>query len=116
MPTPRENAASISTEQVLVVAGGYSTNAYLDIVEVMNITTKAWSTLSPLPEIISSLSATVFGDTLYLAGGIRNYRASKSVFSCFLPELLASYSLGSKPQQPSPNTWRNIKLYYYLAG
>ena len=70
MPTPRQSAACITTEQSLVVAGGEgSGDDYLDIVEVMNINTKQWTTVSPLPQKQTELSAIVCGDTLYLAGG-----------------------------------------------
>ena len=65
MPTPRETPACITTEQSLVVAGGFG-NGYLDTVEVMNINTKQWTAASPLPQKQTELSATVCGDTLYL--------------------------------------------------
>ena len=69
MPTPRKSVACITTEQSLVVVGGKGSGGVLDIVEVMNINTKQWTTVSPLPQKQSLLSATVCGDTLYLAGG-----------------------------------------------
>ena len=70
MPTPRQSVACITTEQSLVIAGGYVSGDFLDIVEVMNINTKQWTTVSPLPQKQQQLSATVCGDTLYLAGGV----------------------------------------------
>ena len=112
MPTPRELVACITTEQSLVVAGGYGSGGFLDIVEVMNINTKQWTTVSPLPQKQSSLSATVCGDTLYLAGGWISYNPSKSVFACSLTDLLtSSNSLGSKIRQTfslSRNVWKEI--------
>ena len=69
MPTPRRSVACITTEQSLVVAGGNGSGGFLDTVEVMNINTKQWTTVSPLPQKQSQLSAIVYGDTLYLAGG-----------------------------------------------
>ena len=125
MPTPRRSVACITTEQSLVVAGG-SGSGDLDIVEVMNINTKQWTTVSPLPQKQSQLSATVCGDTLYLAGGIGSgYKSSggwikssfistpsKSVYTCSLTDLLtSSNSLGSKTQQTlfqSQNVWKEI--------
>ena len=59
MPTPRSSVACITTEQSLVVAGGYGSGRFLDIVEVMNINTKQWTTVSPLPQKQTELSATV---------------------------------------------------------
>ena len=113
MPTPRQSVACITTEQSLVVAGGYGSGDWLDVVEVMNINTKQWTTVSPLPQKQTELSATVCGDTLYLAGGFdRGYAPSKSVFTCSLTDLLtSSNSLGSKIRQTFPqsqNVWKEI--------
>ena len=99
MPTPRTAEACVTTEQALVVAGGYAGGS-LATVEVMNISTKQWTTASPLPQKQYNLSGTVCGDTLYLAGGLRGYTRSKSVFACSLPDLLTSSdSLGSSIRQ-----------------
>ena len=111
MPSPRESVACIITEQSLVVAGGNGSGGFLDIVEVMNINTKQWTTVSPLPQKQSLLSATVCGDTLYLAGGF-DLNTSKSVFTCSLTDLLtSSNSLGSKIRRTlyqSQNVWKEI--------
>ena len=40
MHTPRVHVACVTTEQALVVAGGYEGGGYLDTVEVMNTDTK----------------------------------------------------------------------------
>ena len=112
MPTPRWLVACITIEQSLVVAGGRGSGSVLDIVEVMNINTKQWTTVSPLPQKQSLLSATVCGDTLYLAGGWINFNPSKSVFTCSLTDLLtSSNSVGSKIRQTfsqSQNVWKQI--------
>ena len=113
MPTPRQSVACITTEQSLVIAGGYVSGDFLDIVEVMNINTKQWTTVSPLPQKQQQLSATVCGDTLYLAGGVDSgFTQSKSVFTCSLTDLLTSFnSLGSKIRQTfsqSQNVWKQI--------
>ena len=109
MPTPRQSVACITTEQSLVVAGGEGSGGHLDTVEVMNINTKQWTTVSPLPQKQSALSSTVCGDTLYLAGGIdSSYKSSKSVFTRSLTDLLtSSNSLGAKIRQ-SQNVWKEI--------
>ena len=113
MPTPRWLVACITTEQSLVVAGGEGSGGDLDIVEVMNINTKQWTTVSPLPQKQTELSATVCGDTLYLAGGVDiGRRSSKSVFTCSLTDLLtSSNSLGSKIRptfSQRQNVWKEI--------
>ena len=109
MQTPRKSAASVTTEQVLVVAGGYSGEC-INTVEVMYVPSKQWSTVSPLPQM---LSGTVCGDSLYLAGGnTKGYVPSRSVFSCSIADLLPTNKLGSKlfrSLSRSQNVWRWIK-------
>ena len=113
MPTPRQSVACITTEQSLVGAGGNASGGFLDIVEVMNINTKQWTTVCLLPQKQQQLSAIVCGDTLYLAGGFDSgYKSSKSVFTCSLTDLLtSSNSLGSKIRRTfsqSKNVWKEI--------
>ena len=111
MPTPRMTATCVTTEQALVVAGGYD-GSHLTTVEVMNISTKQWTTVSPLPQKRFLLSGTVCGDTLYLAGGRRDCTPSKSVFACSLPDLLtSSNSLVSRIRQTlsqRQNVWKEV--------
>ena len=68
MPTPRRSTACITTEKALVVVGGYTSDE-LATVEVMDIKTKQWTTVCPLPWKLQSFSGIVCGDSLYLAGG-----------------------------------------------
>ena len=108
MPTPRSLATCVTTKQALVVAGGYD-GSRLTTVEVMNISTKQWTTVSPLPQKQSLLSGTVCGDTLYLAGGLSDSTPSKSVFACSLPDLLtSSHSLGSRILSQRQNVWKEV--------
>ena len=62
----------------------------------MNISTLQWTRVSPLPRRCLCLSAVVFQDTLYLAGG---NGLSKSVFTCFLPDLLPPTAIESTAHQ-----------------
>ena len=113
MITRRMLAACVTTEQSLVVLGGFGDGGDLDIVEVMNINTKLWTIVSSLPQKQQQLSATVCGDTLYLAGGLKEYEPSKSVFTCSLTDLLtSSNSLGSKLRRvfsQKQNAWKEIQ-------
>ena len=86
MPRSRRKTTCIATEQALVVAGGYK-DVFLATVEVMDINTKQWTTVSPLPQKLWLLSGIVCGDSLYLAGGFAEYLGSKSVLTCSLPDL-----------------------------
>ena len=97
MPTPRDSAACVITEQALIVAGGLGEgNNPLDIVEVMNMATKQWALVAQLPLNCSNISVTIFQDTLYVAGGLQ---ISKSAFACSLPDLWSS----------SKKVWKEIE-------
>ena len=101
MPTPRCRTACITTEKALVVAGGEA-DSYLATVEVMDINTKQWTTVCPLPQKLRSPSGIVCGDSLYLAGGLTSGFGSKSVFACSLPDLWQPETLTRS------NVWKKI--------
>ena len=88
MPTPRSETVSLTTQHTLIVAGGYDGNKYLDIVEVMDIPTRRWSTANPLPHPLGRASGTICGDKFYLAGGfVAVGEPSKSVVTCSVTNL-----------------------------
>jgi hypothetical protein len=117
MPTPRSSAACVTTKQHLVVTGGLGDGGSLDIVEVMNINSKQWTTASPLPMKCMSLSAALIEDTLYLAGGMVGdlngrgalmYRILKNVFTCSFSDLISP----PKTRQPfvlGSDLWKEVK-------
>ena len=110
MPKSRYNTACITTEKALVVAGGYAgDNKDLATVEVMDINTKQWTTVCPLPQKLGLLSVIVCGDSLYLAGGLGS-SWSKSVFTCSLPDLWQPETLGSRIRRTftRSNVWKEI--------
>ena len=114
MPTPRSLTACITTEKALVVAGGYA-GGDLATVEVMDMNTKQWTTVCPLPQKASELSSIVCGDSLFLAGGCTGVQWSKSVFTSFLPDLWKPKTLRSRIQQTifrsdkrNLSAWREI--------
>ena len=118
MPTPRSRTACITTEEALVVAGGRA-GGDLATVEVMDINTKQWTTVCPLPKDLQLISGIICGDSLYLAGGIMHlpgsthytvYLGSKSVFTCSLPDLWQPEALGSRIRRTltRSNVWKEI--------
>ena len=114
MPTPRYSAVCITTEKALVVAGGRAGDD-LVTVEVMDINTKQWTTVCPLPQTLWLPSVIVSGDSLYLAGGISRFSVSKSVFTCSLPDLWQPETLGSRIRRTltrqtltRSNVWKEI--------
>ena len=114
MPTPRSKTASVTTEQALIVAGGHTGAGRLDTVEVMDIPSQQWTTASRLPQPFSWMSITICGDQLYLAGGFdESDKASKSVLTCSLTDLLPPQSLGARPHPLSlaekTGVWRQAR-------
>ena len=114
MPTARSETTSVTTEQALVVAGGWDGKTILDTVEVMTIATKQWTTAQHLLHPYTLISGTICGDQLYLSGGFIGFvEESKSVLTCSLTDLLPPQSLGVKLRTLSPATkpgvWREIK-------
>ena len=109
MPTPRSLTACIPTEKALVVAGGEA-GGDLATVEVMDINTKMWTTVCPLPKKLRSPSGIVCGDSLYLAGGYTGFSGSKSVLTCSLPDLWQPETLGSRIRRTltRSNVWKEI--------
>ena len=108
MPTPRQNVACVTTEQSLVVAGGFEGNSYLTTVEVMNMQNKQWTIASPLPQQLSMLSTTIHGDMLFLTGSnTESLSQLQPVFTCSLPELFPSSQL-QQTLSPGHTVWREI--------
>ena len=96
MPTLRSRTVSVTTQQTLIVAGGVAQEGNLDIVEVMTIPTRQWTTASHLPHPFGRISGTICGDQLYLAGGWDALdEPSKSVLTCSVTDLLSPSSLST---------------------
>ena len=83
MLTPCDSTARITTEKIVVVAGGTAGDD-LNTAEV----------ICPLPQKQYSFSGIVCGNSIYLAGGFTGRSWSKSVFTCSLPELWQPMDLG----------------------
>ena len=105
MPTPRCDAVSATTEHFLIVVGGYDGSRYLDVVEVMEISTERWGTACSLPLRFGEMSATICGGVLYVGGGYNGCGdSSKSVLGASLSGLL-SYQAGKLQR----SVWKEIE-------
>ena len=100
MLSVRSKAACVTTEQALVVAGGYADGRCLDTVEVMEIPIFQWSTVCPLPHAWSGISAVVHQDKIFFAGGTEP-AASQKVLTCSIS------NLHSRPTHQA-NVWKGI--------
>ncbi len=103
MPTARVSVAAVTYQQFLVVAGGYDHSSMnLNIVEILNSSTKQWVTATPLPTAHYGFSSALVGDTLYLLGGYSNNGPSiKQMFSTSISALISHATSSSRA--PPPN-------------
>ncbi len=100
MPTAQWLPAAIGYQQFLVVAGGIDTSS-LTTVEILNSSTKQWSTASPLPIGCHRLTPALVGDTLYLLGGELDSSSNKQVFSISLPAFVSHATSTSRAPPPA---------------
>ena len=110
MPTPCSSTVSLASQHTLIVAGGYNGNK--NIVEVMDIPTRQWSTVSHLPHSFAMASGTICGDKLYLAGGCVGVgEPTKSVLTCSVSDLLSPPSLGASSLSLANKTgvWKRVR-------
>ena len=93
LPTKRYSPAVPCHNGYLVVAGGkvsMTSTEKLSVVEIMNEDTKQWHTAASLPYPVSSMTATLCGDTLYFVGGFSQDGETNSAFGCSFSALLRS--------------------------
>ena len=91
MPTKRTFTCAVSSGAALIVIGGRTDRDALSTVEVMDVSTKVWTTAASLPEPLSRASGTICGDCVYVLGATnRFHNSTKSVFTCSLSALLQS--------------------------
>ena len=92
MPTKRSFICAVSSGAALIVIGGVGDGPeVLSTVEVMDVSTKVWTTAASLPEPLSIASGTICGDRVYLLGAVNiSYDPIKLVFTCSLSALLQS--------------------------
>ena len=104
MPTKRSGTTALWTGTVLVVAGGEGEGGTkLSEVEVMR--GGVWSTAAPLPEPLHCASATICNAHIYIVGGMKDFSASKSVYTCSLDALLQSCQ-----QRWFGGVWSNVRV------
>ena len=84
MPTKRRGTTALCTETTLIVVGGGSKNyPQLNTVEVLNTTTKQWSTAVDLPQPLSFPRGAVCAGHVYILG-------ETNMFTCSLGALTQS--------------------------
>ena len=89
MPTPRSEMVAVTTQRALIVAGGFDGRKNLDVVEVLDISTKEWTTARHLLFPFAVISGAINGGELYLGGGFSEWgQACKLVMKCSISSLL----------------------------
>ena len=108
MPTKRINATAVTTDHVLIVAGGADTKK-LDTVEIMTMATKQWSVAMSLPRPIESMSSAYCPttDRVFLMGGDEDGGPMEAVLTCSVEKLLHSCARFNRIQDSS-EVWEMI--------
>ena len=102
MPTPRSRCSVIACNQWLVVAGGWTGQNDLSIVEVLNTDSKQWYAGPPTPTPWSNFKAVTIEDKRYLMGG-----QSTCVYSVSLPVLI-SHLNSAASSEGGEQIWKEI--------
>ena len=114
MPTKSIFICAVSSGAALIVIGGVGDGGVLSTVEVMDVSTKVWTTAASLPEPLSIASGTICGDRVYLLGAMnRSYDTMKSVLTCSLSALLqssqpTSLTTHKNSQTTSTSVWSKV--------
>lgn len=69
-PTSRSDPAAVGYSNQLIVIGGFDGRQSVDVVELLDVSSNQWSRAASLPFTITSVTSTLQGDVLYLAGGV----------------------------------------------
>lgn len=118
MLTARCNAVSVSTQQSLIVAGGDASgyNEYLDVVEVMDISSGKWKEVARLSCPHSNLSGAITSSgRLYLGGGVA-VKGRNLTYSCSLSDLLSSQPRGGRFRALSFTQTSRAPIWHEMAS
>ena len=87
MPTARREPITLSTSQYLIVAGGFSGLCAVNVIEVMTIPDKKWTTCpSPLPHTVFGGTMALCDNHLYLAPfNVESINSQQMFLTCHLP-------------------------------
>ena len=109
MQVARYWTISAHWECFLIVMGGEGRERkLLDDVEILNLETRQWNSVSSLPRPMDSATAAICGDHLYIGGGSQ-VGTSRYVVVCSLPNLLATVATPSTIREVSKErTWKQI--------
>lgn len=69
MITPRKNMAVVAYENQIYAIGGETVSGITNVVEKYDLTTDAWTTITPLPMPLSEASGVVIGGLIFIPGG-----------------------------------------------
>lgn len=99
---PEESAygTNIQNGSKWIIAGGMNSKGAMREVYCIDLSTMHIDTLPPLPHSIDNASGTISGNTIYIAGGNVNGKASNKAFSLDIKNGTAWNELPEMPSQP----------------
>jgi len=90
MPTKRWTPGAVYTNKTLLVVGGVN-GGWLSTVEILNTTSRLWSSVSSLPFTTDQPSICIHSDHIYIHQGITStYSEQHSVYKCSVATLVQS--------------------------
>ena len=109
MPTPRTEPITLSTEQYLISAGGYSGTRALDIVEVLTMRDKQWNACAwSLPHTVYGGSMSLIDNQIYLAPqNVESVTTQQMVLTCNFSDLKQQKKKSLFGRSSSP--WQRVK-------
>ena len=124
MPTARSLPGVLSLREMLIVAGGYSSEGDHDTVELFNASAMQWYTTYPLPVVCREVSLVAIDDTCYAVGGYKfPFRLNQAVCSSVkdllrnaVPANQTTHSGSSANTQSAWKTLANTPAYRPAAA
>ena len=108
MNTALSHPAVVSTSdgEYLIVVGGYVGGVRTATVELFQVKSRWWYTLTNLPQPLPFLSATISGDQLNVIGGdVNGYSCSLQALPSSDQPITSPFTLSWKPLPPLPVTY-----------
>ena len=115
MPIKRCSVIAVSTDTLLILAGGRGEESNLRRIDVMDSSTNTWYRALDLPEALYFSSASLSGEKIYFLGGHMGYNSVERnlMFSCSIDDLRKSFTSNrtrrrrSSSEAPA-NMWKTV--------
>ena len=113
MPTARSLPGVLSLQEMLIVAGGYSSDGDHSTVEIFNYNSLQWYTTNPMPVASREVSLVAIDDVCYAVGGYKfpfrlNQALSTSVDDLLHNAVPANQTTHSGRSADAQSAWKTL--------